>query len=29
VILVGLVYTLLIAPGLVEDLAEEDRGPAR
>jgi hypothetical protein len=29
VILVGLVYMLLIAPGLVEDLAEEDRGPTR
>jgi hypothetical protein len=27
-VLVGLVFTLCIAPGLVEDLEEERRGPA-
>ena len=28
VVLVGIVYTALIAPGLVRDLDGEDRGPA-
>jgi hypothetical protein len=28
VVLVGLVFAILIAPGLVEDLEEEERGPA-
>lgn len=27
VVLVGVVYALLVAPGLVEDLESEDRGP--
>jgi len=29
VVLVGLVYTVAIAPGLVEDLEAGDRGPSR
>lgn len=28
VVLVGLVFAILIAPGLVEDLEKEERGPA-